>query len=164
MPHKDPEERRLYFKAHDRKPHRRAAHRNRWREYPVEYKIWVGMVRGCRERPDYIDRGVCARWRRSFAAFLADMGPRPSRRHTLERKRNSEGYSPGNCKWATPQEQQRNKCDNRIIRVDGRAHCVTAWSEEYGLNPRVVFQRLDYGWSPAAALKTPVREYGNGRT
>ena len=159
MPWKDPEKRR----AHDRTPGRLRAVRERYHQRSPEWKIWAGMIKRCRNRPDYKARGVCARWRKSFAAFLADMGPRPSPRHTLERKRNAEGYSPRNCKWATPSEQQRNKRDNHIIRVDGRAQCVTAWADDYGLDPRLVFQRLDYGWSPVQALTTPVRGYTHGR-
>lgn len=155
MPWKDLEKRR----AHDRTPARRAARRRRWREYPAEYKVWYGMIRRCRERPDYKALGVCLRWRKSFPAFLSDMGPRPSARHSIERKRNREGYSPTNCKWALSREQQRNKRDNHIIWLDGRAQCVTAWAESCRIDPHVVFTRLYNGWSPKEALMTPVREY-----
>ena len=72
--------------------------------------------------PDYGGRGikVCAQWVNSFATFLADMGPRPASRHTIERVNNDHGYSPENCIWATRKEQSANQRvrANRVY-VDG---------------------------------------------
>src|SRR5579859_2961892 len=53
---------------------------------------------------------VCERWRASFAAFLADMGPKPTPAHTIDRYPDNSGdYEPSNCRWATPAEQRRNQ-------------------------------------------------------
>jgi hypothetical protein len=52
---------------------------------------------------------VCERWNNSFENFLADMGERPEGK-TLDRFPNAFGnYEPGNCRWATPVEQEANK-------------------------------------------------------
>jgi hypothetical protein len=81
-----------------------------------EFIAWTSMKNRCLNRnsedyPAYGGRGikVSDRWRHSFENFLADMGRRPSRHHSLHRKKNHLGYSPGNCVWATPAEQATNR-------------------------------------------------------
>jgi hypothetical protein len=51
---------------------------------------------------------VCDRWLDSFANFYADMGPKPSPQHSIDRINNSGNYEPSNCRWATPTEQAAN--------------------------------------------------------
>lgn len=81
-----------------------------------EYSIWKTMKDRCfrRANPRFADWGgrgitVCERWRNSFPAFLADMGARPSRLHSLDRVNNDGNYEPGNCRWATAIQQAANK-------------------------------------------------------
>lgn len=78
------------------------------------YRAWQDMIKRCTNQrckswPDYGGRRitVCERWR-TFRCFLADMGDAPSGL-TLERINNEGHYEPGNCRWATRSEQQRNK-------------------------------------------------------
>lgn len=82
------------------------------------YNSWHAMLRRCYdpEHPQYADWGgrgirVCARWH-EYPNFLADMGTRPTGR-TLDRKDNEGDYEPGNCRWATPKEQQANRRNSR---------------------------------------------------
>jgi hypothetical protein len=51
---------------------------------------------------------VCKEWIDSFSKFLKDMGEKPEGL-SIDRINNSEAYSKENCRWATREEQQRNR-------------------------------------------------------
>jgi hypothetical protein len=123
------------------------------------YSTWTSMLRRCEEQPDYAGRGisVCERWRDSFAAFLADMGPKPTPKHTIERVNNDGNYEPGNCKWATRHEQMRNTRGNHYVEADGKRMIVVDWAAHTGIDVGLIYQRLAGGWSEAAAVSTPAR-------
>lgn len=98
-----------------------AAHRGR---LAPEYMVWSAMVRRCTDKndkgwDDYGGRGitVCERWRAGYASFIADMGRRPSPRHSIDRIDNDCGYEPGNCRWTTRVVQTRNRRVNRGTRT-----------------------------------------------
>lgn len=98
-----------------------------------EYSSWACMIQRCctpttTGYKNYGGRGisVCERWRHSFENFLADMGPRPSKGHTLDRIDCDGNYEPGNCRWATWKEQATNKRRNRSAHAHRCAHGVSA--------------------------------------
>ena len=61
--------------------------------------------------PRYGGRGitVCDEWKHDFWMFVYHMGPKPSSTHTLDRVNSDYLYSPENCRWATPSEQNYNR-------------------------------------------------------
>ena len=100
---------------------------------------------------------VCDRWSRSFEAFIGDMGPRPSARHSIDRIDNNGDYEPGNCRWATSKQQARNTRVNYLVEHDGETKCVAEWAEQYGFKPSILYTRLvKLGWTFEKAVSWPV--------
>jgi hypothetical protein len=131
----------------------------------VEYKAWCQMRTRCMNRngknwADYGGRGieVCERWN-DFTAFYADMGPRPSPKHSLDRLDVNGNYEPGNCRWATVKEQRRNIRTNRLLTHHGKTMTVAAWADELGVRKGILYTRLFNGWSDEKVLTQPVRHW-----
>lgn len=85
---------------------------------------------------NYGGRGirVCDRWRNSFEAFYADVGPKPAPNLTLDRINNNGHYEPGNVRWATRSEQMFNTRISHAKRVtDGRRHAMKRWNPNHVL-------------------------------
>lgn len=124
-----------------------------------ERGIWRKMIARCRPDGDarYGGRGirVCDRWANSFEAFYADMGPRPSPGHTLDRENNDGDYEPGNCRWATRAEQDRNKSTNVKLSANGDEAIIADWARRLGISRTAVTMRIKAGWSPHEAATAP---------
>lgn len=113
------------------------------------YTSWRSMKDRCLNPKneyfkDYGGRGirVCERWMASFENFLADMGAAPPGK-SLDRHPDMNGnYEPGNCRWATPKEQNRNRRSNVMITYNGKTQCISAWAEELGINRGTLQSRL----------------------
>lgn len=108
--------------------------------------------------------GVCKRWRDSFEAFLADVGPRPSPAHSLDRIDNDGHYEPGNVRWATRVQQGRNRSTNRHLTLHGVTMAVCEWAERVGISREAIHNRLADGWSVERTLTTPIRPKRPART
>jgi hypothetical protein len=109
---------------------------------------------------DYGGRGitVCEQWqgKNGFVTFKTDMGLRPSTKHSLDRFPNKDGnYEPGNCRWATAVEQNRNRRNNRILTFAGKSQCTTEWAEETGIKASTIEMRLARGWTIEKTLTIP---------
>lgn len=95
---------------------------------------------------------VCDRWLHSFENFLADMGPRPSPKHSIDRRDNDGNYEPGNCRWATAKEQNRNQRGNRVVIIENRSLTLAELSELSGISSSTLSHRLNLGLSPEEAI------------
>lgn len=123
-----------------------------------EYKSWDGMKQRCwntndGKYPDYGGRGItiCERWH-SFDAFFADMGPKPSGKHSIDRIDNDGPYSPDNCRWADQNTQSRNRRSSVRLTHDGLTLTIAEWAERAGVGYSTVRERLVRGWPLAAAI------------
>jgi hypothetical protein len=128
-----------------------------------EYRIYAGMKTRCynkasRTYQNYGGRGiiVCQRWLDSFEQFLADMGRRPSRQHSIERRDNEGPYSPMNCVWATIRQQANNKRNVRLYSHNGRSQSLARWAREIGMQHQTLRHRVNAGWDIASAITTPI--------
>lgn len=128
-------------------------------DVPPEYDSWCAMKSRCSNAARvaysrYGGRGisVCERWANSFPDFLADMGPRPSPDHSLDRIDNDGNYEPGNCRWATKKEQMRNTANTVRVSVRGEIVALIDACEQFGVRRSIVDSRLRKGWTPEQAL------------
>ncbi len=126
------------------------------------YLSWREMFVRCyrktsSEFKNYGARGitVCDRWK-TFEVFFSDMGEKPTPKHSIDRYPDNNGnYEPGNCRWATSTEQNRNRRSNRYVTAFGRTQLLTDWSKEFGIPMNRLGSRLDRGWEPERAITQP---------
>jgi hypothetical protein len=116
-----------------------------------EYNAYSAMLGRCLNRNNhkflhYGGRGikVCSRWRKSFASFYADMGPRPDG-CSLDRIDVNGDYSTENCRWATATQQAQNKTTTINLTHDGKTKCLTQWAREFEVPMLIAYRRLQRG-------------------
>ena len=129
-----------------------------------EYRAWAGMKARCLNPNNsaygrYGGRGirVSPKWINSFTQFLADLGPRPSATHSLDRRDNDRGYTALNCRWATKVEQSRNRRGRKPLTIRGETRLLVEWAERSGLDVRRIWKRVQSGWSAERAVFNPAR-------
>lgn len=125
-----------------------------------EYAAWGDMLARCRrpdhaEFPRYGGRGikVCPEWEKSFASFLSHIGRRPSSDHSLDRINTDGDYEPGNVRWATRKEQQRNRRCTVFVEFKGKKVAVSELAERFGISRYALYGRLRRGLSVEEALR-----------
>lgn len=124
------------------------------------YRTWQAMMTRCynpsvKSWKDYGGRGikVCDGWH-YFENFLAYMGERPAGM-TIERNDSNSDYAPGNCRWATRVEQNRNTSRNVWVQFQGARITQVEFAEKVGLKNSTVSYRLRKGWTPEQVASIP---------
>lgn len=118
----------------------------------TEHMTWIKMRGRCYNKADktyhrYGGRGitVCDAWRNSFESFLADMGPKPFPKASIDRIDNDGPYSPENCRWADLKTQARNKRGTRRVTHEGRTIALAEACELTGVKYTKALYRLNKG-------------------
>lgn len=135
------------------------------------FSNWKAMLGRCADRSNqrYGARGigVCSSWigfPAGFQKFCADMGPKPSDSHSIERKDVERGYHPGNCCWADSAAQARNTSRSIKLEWEGKEWILEDLASAHGLPWTTLFMRLKpkeaggYGWDLARALSAPTNK------
>jgi hypothetical protein len=124
---------------------------------PPFYWVWSNMKDRCRnpnniQWKDYGGRGirVCERWK-SYKNFADDMGPRPTGT-LIDRIDNDGDYEPGNCRWSTRKEQQRNQRRSIWLTIEGAEYLAIALAEQSGLKCDTIVARAKAGLSLAEVI------------
>lgn len=134
------------------------------------FTLWRGIIRRCmkpehRSYKGYGSRGIrlCHGWH-DLNKFSSEMGPRPSLKHSVDRKDNDGHYSCGNCtqclengwimncRWATMAEQSLNRRNTVKITYQGVTKPLLEWANERGIKPPTLACRIRAKWPPEQAL------------
>lgn len=138
------------------------------------YQIWVGIRsrilnethsfykyyggRGLGIEPEWVDEATGFP---SFKAWVdANLGPRPTKKHSLDRVNNDLGYLKGNLKYSTVVEQANNMRSNVPLTFNGETMNMSQWCARLGLHQSTVYMRIHRcGWSVERALSTAARAH-----
>lgn len=129
----------------------------------VEFQCWWSMIKRCttskqeKDVKNYQNRNikVCDRWMESFLNFYADMGPRPSNKHSIERRLNDGNYEPSNCFWADDFQQVNNRRTTIMIEYQGKTQSLSRWCIELGLDRKLMKGRYRMGMTPEKMFTAP---------
>ena len=126
------------------------------------YSAWADMKSRCYDKNHisyerYGGRGitVCDKWKNSFEAFYEDMGDPPADDYSIDRIDNNGNYEPGNCRWATPKQQSRNRRSCVMVEYNGEKMCITDLAEKLGMSAQLLRSRIKRGWDLDSAINTP---------
>ncbi len=114
-----------------------------------EYYAWQAMLHRSDGAP------VVRRWRagggRGFAAFLADLGPRPGPGHRLVRLDPNRAFGPSNCAWVLG--APRRGVPRRFVVYRGHRLPLKVAAQASGVGYERLCKRLERGWQPERALR-----------
>lgn len=105
-------------------------------------------------KPTYKGKKMCDEWKNSFTKFY-DLAISHGYNDNLsiDRIDNNKGYSPENCRFATPTQQVRNRSNTLHITYKGETKPLMKWCEILNLNYNTTWTRMHkYHWSAEKAF------------
>ena len=128
--------------------------------------IYKSMIDRCNNSKsyNYLNYGargitVCDEWKKDKTKFFKWAYENNYQSNlTLDRKDNTKGYSPENCRWVTYKVQNNNKRSNKYIEAFGECKTLSQWSESTGIKLGTLWSRLKKGWEIEKALTTPLKK------
>lgn len=131
-----------------------------------EYQAWLSARKRTRDPncPEYKRYGgatppitMSDEFYDSFEVWNAELGPRTTPDHSVDRKDNYRGYERGNLKWSTAREQALNRRNNRYLNHEGLRLTHSQWDDKKGLRRGTTKNRVKLGWPAEKIFSTPVR-------
>lgn len=131
------------------------------------YNIWSNMKARCNNPNNsryncYGERNIAVYepWIHDFIEFykyVSKLEHAYDSGYTLDRINNLTGnYEPGNLRFVTTAEQNRNTRQNHMLTYNGETKCITDWAHTIGIAPSTLMYRVNSGWSINKALTTPL--------
>lgn len=119
------------------------------------YYVYDNMIKRCYDinnvkYKNYGQRGitVCDEWkldRGSFYEWVINSGYQDGL--TIDRVDVNKGYSPDNCRWATPKVQANNKTNNNYITYNNETRTIAEWADITNIPYGTLWRRKNSGWS-----------------
>ena len=118
------------------------------------YQTWRDMKSRCnnpknKSYKDYGKRGIkiCKEWNESFKSFYDwAISNGYNQKLTIDRIDNNKGYTPQNCRWATPKEQANNRRIVRKVTILGETKTFNEFEKQYGISAQLIHSRYDKGY------------------
>lgn len=122
---------------------------------PRLYSIWHGMKQRCYYKKNinyekYGGKGitVCDEWVSNFENFYEWSTTHGYAENlTIDRIDNNKGYSPENCRWATPKTQANNRTNNTLLTYKGETRTLQQWSDILGIPNNIISDRIKLGYT-----------------
>lgn len=117
-----------------------------------EYRAWICIKTRCynfksKFYKHYGARGIkmSEEWVNSFEKFLEDMGPKPTKKHSIDRIDNNGNYCKENCRWSNWLTQANNRRNNLFFEIDGTKLTLAEIARKYNLDYGKTYQKLRRG-------------------
>lgn len=130
------------------------------------YAIWRNMIwrcynsnASCYQRYGGAGITVCDDWLQSFETFR-DWARANGycEKLSIDRIDGKRGYSPENCRWATPLQQTRNRKNTRYLTHEGEEKTLKEWAVQHEISYHALKHRIDRGWPVERALTEPIKK------